>query len=109
MNRRARRRLRGLEIAIGVVLVLSIGIAMDASARAATGRSSREHDALIARVTGLPELALSTSSAWLRHPSLAPPSAGAADSPSGLDVDPAGAAIARSTRERSLDVRREAR
>ena len=90
----ARGRLRALGVGASIALTLLSAIAIDARARAASGGRVREHTASIARVTGLSELALSTSSVWLRHPALAPPSAGTADAPIGLDVDPGGAAIA---------------
>lgn len=45
-------------------------------------------------VLGTPDLALSSSSRWLRHPSLAEPTAPFADAPAALDVDPGGAFVA---------------
>ena len=88
-----RRRQRTL----GVVLAL-LGLTL-----AATGADARTRDhaadraqmVQIARATGLSDLALSSSSRWLRHPSLAEPNAASWDAPVGLDVDPAGAAISR--------------
>lgn len=44
--------------------------------------------------TGATDLALSTSSRWLRHPSVAEPAAACQDQPPCFDTDPAGLAIA---------------
>lgn len=102
----ARRRLGGLAlVVVGAGLALAL-VAVDAAQRVREGEAAQAEVARTVRVTGLPELALSTSSSWLRHPALAPPSGGAADSPSGLDVDPAGAAIPRRAHERTLSVER---
>ncbi|MEM6960745.1 MAG: hypothetical protein AAF550_03250 [Myxococcota bacterium] len=45
------------------------------------------------RLLGLPDLALSSTSRWLRHPSLSEPSAPFSDGPATLDQDPAGGVI----------------
>jgi len=42
---------------------------------------------------GVPDLALSSSSRWLRHPSQVEPAAPFSDLPAALDVDPAGAVV----------------
>jgi hypothetical protein len=47
----------------------------------------------VVRLLGMADLALSSSSRWLRHPSVSEPGAAFADGPAMLDVDPAGAAI----------------
>ena len=47
----------------------------------------------IVRLLGVADLALSSSSRWLRHPSITEPGAPFADSPAILDNDPAGAMI----------------
>jgi hypothetical protein len=100
----ARARLSAL-LGVTAVLVLAlISTGIDARARSVTGRAQQAHAARIVRATGLSELALSTSSTWLRHPSLAAPSAAVSDAPLGLDVDPAGATIARPTRERAIEM-----
>lgn len=89
---RARR-----ERALGAVLLL-VGLTLGAVTIDAVTRT-RSFDlprmARVAETTGLSDLALSSSSRWLRHPSLAEPSAATWDAPLGLDVDPAGAAIPR--------------
>jgi hypothetical protein len=103
----ARDRLRALGVVLVAVLVIGVAVVVDARGRAATARSEREQNASIVRATGLSELALSTSSTWLRHPTLSPPSAGASDAPLGLDVDPAGAVIPRHGRERAIVLDRE--
>ena len=101
------RRLRAL-----VVVALLAGAAftqlfIDARWRAERGEIDDAVGERIVRVTGLSELALSTSSTWLRHPVLAPPSAGAMDAPLGLDVDPAGAVIPRRAHERTIQMERQ--
>jgi len=76
--------------------------------------AERERGALV-RLAGVPELAVSSSSRWLRHPSLSEPGAPFADAPAMLDTDPAGAAIAppralyRRTEHARLEVRHPAR
>lgn len=102
-----RRRLRSLAVTMVAFASVFVAIALDARARAELGQRDREQAAAIARATGLPELALSTSSSWLRHPGLASPSAGAADAPIGLDVDPAGAVIPRPGHPPTITIRRE--
>lgn len=86
-----KRRERTL-LAFLVLAALALGgIAVDAKAR----RRATEVDrmARVAETTGLSDLALSSSSRWLRHPSLAEPGAATWDAPLGLDVDPAGMTI----------------
>lgn len=101
----ARRRLRSFVVALALAgLVLGV-IAVDARVRTSAGHEAEERNAAIVRATGLPELALSTTSSWLRHPALAAPSAGASEAPLGLDVDPAGAVIPRRAREREILLR----
>ena len=45
----------------------------------------------LVRLLGFPDLALSSSSRWLRHPSQAELGAAFADAPGSFDTDPAGA------------------
>ena len=86
-----RRRERALLALLGLAALAIGAIALDASAR---GRVAETLEmARITRATGLSDLALSSSSRWLRHPSLAEPGAATWDAPLGLDVDPAGATI----------------
>ncbi len=82
-----RRRERTLALAL-LALGLAVAGAFVPRASPAVGSMAR-----VAEITGLSDLALSSSSRWLRHPSLAEPSAAAWDAPLGLDVDPAGATI----------------
>jgi hypothetical protein len=84
-------RARG--VAIGVVLACALVAAMliDAARRRSARDATREN-AIVALV-GMPDLALSSSVRWLRHPSQAEPGAAFSDLPSSLDVDPAGAWI----------------
>lgn len=102
-----RRRLVVLGLVTLGLAVVGLVLVLDAGVRRETGHAEHERTARIARVTGLPELALSASSTWLRHPALAVPSAAVSDAPLGLDVDPAGAVIARRGRERVIEMRRE--
>ena len=88
-----RRRERALGVGLAILALALSAIAVDASGRA--HEPAIRSMTAIARTTGLPDLALSSSSRWLRHPSLAEPDAAAWDAPLGLDVDPAGAAIPR--------------
>ena len=64
---------------------------------AAVRRAERENDdarhQMVVGVTGLPDLALSSSARWLRHPSQAEAGAATSDLPARLDVDPAGSII----------------
>jgi hypothetical protein len=82
---RARIVLAALAIALAAVLAISA----DAARQRATERSA---DAIVS-LTGLPDLALSSSVRWLRHPSQSEPGAAASDVVHGLDVDPAGGMI----------------
>jgi hypothetical protein len=107
MSSFARDRLRVLASVLALSAAIALAVVLDARARIDAGRAQQERTAPIAAATGLSELALSTSSTWLRHPALAVPSAGASDAPLGLDVDPAGAVVARPGRERALTLRRE--
>jgi hypothetical protein len=105
----ARARLARLA-AVVVAIVIGAGAASwDAHARSSHARAAAERTARIAHAIGLPGLALSASSTWLRHPALASPSSAAADAPIGLDVDPAGAAIERPRDcARTIELQREA-
>jgi len=105
----ARARLARFAGAVVIAGVVMAALAWDAQARAAREHAAIERTARIARLVGLPGLALSASSTWLRHPTLAPPSAGASEAPLGLDVDPAGGVIARpQARDRAIAMHREA-
>ena len=97
--------------ALGLVALLfalaSLGVAVDARARRAA-----QDDASIAafvRRTGSADLALSSTSRWLRHPSLAEPGAACQDGPPCIDTEPAGMAFdpARELQPRTLFLRIE--
>lgn len=85
-----------LRIAAGVglaLIVALVGVLGDAARRrAARDRDDAVHAAVV-ETLGLPDLALSSSARWLRHPSQAEAGAAMSDLPSSLDVDPAGALI----------------
>ena len=85
------RRARTAAVVALLALLAVLAIVADASRRR-TERASERHDAVVA-LTGLPDLALSSSVRWLRHPSQAEPGAAASDLPASLDMDPAGAWI----------------
>lgn len=85
------RRPRLAALVLLVVLATLCGVLVDAAARRGARDDARQ-DAVVA-LTGLPDLALSSSARWLRHPSQTEPAAAAADLPASLDVDPAGAMI----------------
>jgi hypothetical protein len=84
------RRLRAVASALAVLALAVLAAAWDARARRP---DTRAVDAFVSR-TGSSELALSTTSRWLRHPSSAEPGAACQDQPPCLDTDPAGLAIA---------------
>lgn len=82
-----------------LALVLSLALlglcALDAArrhGRAEAHARARTAEAL-SGLLGTPDLAISSSSRWLRHPSLVEPAAAAADGPAILDTDPAGALL----------------
>jgi hypothetical protein len=77
-----------------VALALSVGIVAAIAAHAE--RAARPSGAAmvgLVEATGLSDLFLSSSSRWLRHPSVTERAAPLSDAPDGLDVDPAGLAI----------------
>lgn len=82
----------GWGAAVVIVAVLLGAMSIDARRRRA-GLDLDEARAAI-RATGDADLFLSSGSRWLRHPRTTEPSAASADAPDGLDVDPAGMAIA---------------
>jgi hypothetical protein len=90
-----------LLVALVCVDLAAISVpAVHAAARRAARASSSDARLSLAAVLGTPDLALSSSSRWLRHPSLVEPMAPFADGPATLDVDPAGAFVSpRSVRE----------
>lgn len=68
-------------------------VLVDASWRRGARDARATRAEALVELTGLPDLALSSSSRWLRHPSLAEPGAAFSDLPASLDVEPAGALI----------------
>jgi hypothetical protein len=78
--------------ALLAAVALGATIADAARRRAAREELAARHAAVV-ELTGLPDLALSSSARWLRHPSQAEAGAAVADLPASLDVDPAGAMI----------------
>ena len=85
-----RRRLAVLGITVALFAGAVIAAMLDAQARRVLDTSAL--DAFVRR-TGSSELALSSTSRWLRHPSLAEPGAACQDQPPCLDTDPGGLAI----------------
>jgi hypothetical protein len=75
-------------------IVLGLGLALGVAALAARGAAPPSAATLaLVDATGLFDPFLSSSSRWLRHPSLTEPVAALSDAPHGLDLDPAGLAI----------------
>jgi hypothetical protein len=87
------RRVRALAILFAVGCIVLASIARRGPARETDARR-RSMRVAVTRVVGTADLALSSSSRWLRHPSQAEPGAAFADAPASFDPDPAGAAIA---------------
>jgi len=85
-----------IRVAIAVLAACAVALAailVDAGRRRAARREEALMQAAVVDVAGVADLALSSSSRWLRHPSQAEPGAATSDLPSSLDVDPAGALI----------------
>jgi len=83
--------MRALAASLLALAVALAAMLLDAGRRR-DARPAGAHRALVA-ATGLPDLALSSSSRWLRHPSEAEAGAALADVPGGPDTDPAGGLI----------------
>lgn len=83
----------GHVLGLAVLVAGLAGMLVDAAARreAQVARGLYVHS--MVRVAGWADLALSSSSRWLRHPSLSEPGAAFADGPALLDNDPAGACL----------------
>ena len=115
-----RRARTGRAVAIGAlavgVLIVALLIAMVADAhrlRAAASTPDAVRDrAAIVGLAGVTDLAVSSSSRWLRHPSVSEPGAAFSDAPAMFDTDPAGAAVPlprtlyRGASRTKIDVRR---
>ena len=82
-------RVARLLLSAALFALIGVGLVVDASFRRAEWMRARP--ARVARVTelGFADLALSSSSRWLRHPSLVERAAAVADAPTSLDTDPA--------------------
>ncbi len=117
-----RRAPTGRPVAIGALatgaalLVLLIVMVVDAARlRAAANAPDAVRDrAAIVRLAGVTDLAISSSSRWLRHPSVSEPGAAFSDAPAMFDADPAGAAVPlpralyRGASRTRIDIRRSA-
>jgi hypothetical protein len=77
-----------------VLLAGVVEVALDATRQRARHRQIEPAIRAVVRLLGTADMALSSASRWLRHPSLSEPGAAFADSPAILDADPAGAMIA---------------
>lgn len=80
-------------LTLGLGLVAGAAVAWDAAARRDRSRQSDPEVLATVRLLGTADLALSSASRWLRHPSLSEPGAAFADGVAVLDADPAGALI----------------
>jgi hypothetical protein len=83
---------RGWAVALVLVSLLSLAMLFDARRR--RENVDRSEVAAWIHATGDADLFLSSGSRWLRHPHTTEPNAASADAPDGLDVDPAGMAVA---------------
>ena len=82
-------------VIFGLVLLAAafVWAGCDASKRRLEQQERRARVEGMVRLLGTADLALSSASRWLRHPSLTEPGAPFADGPAILDADPAGAVI----------------
>lgn len=76
------------------VVLAAAGVVVDAGRRRAARDPEKPAVEAVVRLLGTADMALSSASRWLRHPSLSEPGAAFADGPAVLDADPAGALIA---------------
>ncbi len=76
-----------------LLLAGAVAMLIDAQVRRAAQQARQPEVQSVVRLLGVADLALSSSSRWLRHPSITEPGAPFADGPAILDNDPAGAAI----------------
>ncbi len=84
-------RFTALATGVSLFALAILGVAVDAHQR----NAAFNDEALRAFVhrTGSADLALSSTSRWLRHPSLAEPGAACQDGPPCIDTEPAGMAF----------------
>lgn len=79
-----------------LVIVLALGLFWldtDAAGRRAERLSRQDEREAAVRLLGTADLFLSSSSRWIRHPSLSESGAAFQEHPAALDVDPAGGVI----------------
>lgn len=83
-----------IRFALGLVAVC-VGVCAAVLVDASRRRSSLDPRgaADVVRISGLPDLALSSGARWLRTPSQVEPWAAVADVPASLDTEPAGAVV----------------
>lgn len=89
----APRRLRAFAAGACALALLAGAAWLHAQARRAEARQAWPAQRAIVRATGLPDLALSSTARWLRHPTQVEPAAAVQDTPGGIDTDPAGALL----------------
>lgn len=82
-------RVARLLLSAALFALIGAGLVVDASSRRTTWTLSRPARLARVRELGFADLALSSSSRWLRHPSLVERAAAVADTPDSLDTDPA--------------------
>ncbi|MCC7541810.1 MAG: hypothetical protein IT379_36665 [Deltaproteobacteria bacterium] len=87
------RRLLALAMLLVAAAIVRLVLSHADRSRARRAAEDVRHRAA-ARVMGAPDLALSSSSRWLRHPSQTESGAAFSDGPATPDMDPAGAVIA---------------
>ena len=80
---------RALLVGLVVVVALVAAMLADAGARRRQARGAVAVRIAVARAFGVPDLVLSSTSRWLRHPSQTEAGAPFADAPASLDTDPA--------------------
>jgi hypothetical protein len=85
--------MRPLALTLVVLAALALAAALDAVARVAAFERTESVRVSGAALVGAPDLALSSSARWLRHPSQSEPGAAFSDAPAALDVDPADAVL----------------
>lgn len=84
-------RIRSAVVLVSACAVLCAGVLLDAARRRHAVREATAR--AVVAVVGLPDLALSSTARWLRHPSQVEPWAAVSDLPASLDTEPAGAVI----------------
>jgi hypothetical protein len=93
----------------GLLLAGAVAMLVDAQVRRAAQQARDPEVQSVVRLLGVADLALSSSSRWLRHPSITEPGAPFADGPAILDNDPREPRSARRARRRRLASRASGR